>query len=100
MPKANVVDWLYTKWYLRLIRVLIAMGIAIGFWIALDEIFEEQAFLLQNGLFMISVGFLLCGPYVYILCKYNIFVSKFDAPDDLNTLRHSSLFMKSTVLST
>ena len=68
MTRINVVDWIKTVWWKKLIRVIIAMSFRIGLLYLLIRAFESSQDRIQFIVFYLSVGFFMYGPFVYLCC--------------------------------
>ena len=79
MTRINVVDWIKTVWWKKLIRVIIAMSFTIGLLVVLIRAFEASQDRLQYIVFYLSVGFFMYGPYVYLCCQRNLLVSPYSS---------------------
>ena len=86
MTQINVVDWIYSKWYLKLIRTVIACSISIGI-LTLFESLNHSEWYIRSGLPLLLVSFFFYGPYVVILCKYNFLVSKYEPKSRSETVQ-------------
>lgn len=76
MTQINVVDWIYSKWYFKLIRTAIAVGLSVGIFEAFKRM-DRSEWYIKTGLPLCLVSFFFYGPYVVLLCKFNFLVSKF-----------------------
>ena len=89
MTQINVVDWIYSKWYHKLIRTVIACACSVGVLYVFENSLSHSDWYVQQGLPLLLVSFFFYGPYVVILCKYNFLVSKYE-PKKLSEEKSSS----------
>lgn len=69
MTRINVVDWIYTRWYKKVIRILLALSIMVGWYLFLNWILGYSDEQVQTLIYQLSVGFFMYGPYVYLCCQ-------------------------------
>ena len=80
MTKINIVDWIHSKWYFRLIRATLATGIAYG----IEKLFElnkSADWLVTDIMPDIVIGFFIFGPFVLICVRLGL-ISEFNSAVD------------------
>ena len=83
MTQINVVDWINTIWYKKVIRTLLAIALNLGYFYTLQYTLSEQDPVFQQLVYYLTGGFVLYGPFVYICCFRNLLVSPYLAQLEL-----------------
>lgn len=84
MTQINVVDWINTVWYKKLIRTLLAFALNLGYFYTLSYTLRDQDPIFQTLVYYLTGGFALYGPFVYLCCFRNLLVSPYLAQLELD----------------